>query len=114
MGGMPYPATEPVLQAFTDAWLVFALELLGFGLFLLWASREPLRHTGVVWLVVLVEALRGILADVLWIVDGFSPWIYSGWVIIHAAIIVAGVLSVRQARSDERAAGAGVVRASTR
>lgn len=92
----PYPVTEPVLRAFTDAWMVFVLEFMGIGIFLLWASRDPLKHSDVVWLIVLVEALRGVVADMLWISRGYSATSYIPWIVIHLIIIVTGILFVRQ------------------
>ncbi len=95
---LPYAASEAVLRAFTDAWMVFVFEFLGIGLFLLWASRDPLKNVSVVWLIVIIEALRGVLADLIWISRGFNPANYIVWIVIHVAIIVTGILFARQAR----------------
>jgi len=90
-------ASSPlVVQAFSDAWSPFAFDVLGIGLFLLWASRNPLKHISVVWFVVWLEFLHGSLDDLFLIARGYDATTYIVFGVVHIAIIVTGVLFARE------------------
>lgn len=101
-GTLPPPlSTDPLaIRAFSDAWLAFIMELMVTGAFLLWASREPLKHLTLVWLVVWFEVFRGIADDVFLITRGYDAMGYIGFIIVHLIIIVTGVMFARQAQQS--------------
>ena len=93
---LPYPADDLAVQAFSDAWLVFILELAALGIMLLYAARDPARSGILVLTVVLAEMLRGVVADAIWIMRGYSVVSYSVFIVIHLVIIVTGLWFLRQ------------------
>lgn len=98
---LPAPMTGNALAArgFADAWFAFIMELMVTGAFLLWASREPLRHLSVVWLVIWFEVFRGIVDDVFLITRGYDAMGYLGFIVVHLIIIITGVMFARQAQA---------------
>ena len=104
----PFAVTPDTTQAFVDGWSPFAFEVLGIGTFMLWASRNPRRYLGAVWLLVWLELLHGVLDDIYLIARGYDAVGYLIFIAIHLAIIVTGVLFARQAEAE---VGASVVKA---
>ncbi len=71
-GNLPYPADDAVVKAFVHGWSPFAFEIVGLGTFMLWASRNPRRYLGAVWLLVWLELLHGVLDDIYLIANGYE------------------------------------------
>jgi hypothetical protein len=94
---LPFPAEQNVVRAFVVGWSPFAFEILGIATFLLWASRDPLKYLGAVWLLVWLEFLHGVVDDLYLIANGFSAGEYIPFIVIHFIIIVTGVMFARQA-----------------
>ena len=107
MTAFPFPATADTTQAFVDGWSAFAFEILGIATFMLWASRNPRRYLGAVWLLVWLELLHGVLDDIYLISRGYDMVGYLVFIAIHLTIIVTGVLFVRQAEAEAGAVKAG-------
>ncbi len=103
-GNLPYPAEPAVAKAFVHGWSPFAFEIVGLATFMLWASRNPRRYLGAVWLLVWLEFLHGVLDDLYLIANGFSAGFYTAFIVVHLIIIVTGVLAARAAETE--AAGA--------
>lgn len=99
-GSLPYPADTAVVQAFVDGWSPFAFEILGLATFMLWASRNPAKYLGAVWLIVWLELLHGVVDDIYLIARGFDAASYIVFIVIHLIIIVTGVLFARQAQAE--------------
>lgn len=96
----PFPTSAGVVQAFLDAWAAFAFEMLGIGTFLLWASRNPLKHLSTVWFVVWLEFTHGVLDDLYLIVRGYDAVGYTVFIVIHLIIIVTGVMFAREVSAN--------------
>ncbi len=94
---LPFPPDPNVVRAFVDGWSPFAFEIVGIATFMLWASRDPLKYLGAVWLLVWLELLHGVLDDMYLIARGYSAVEYIGFIVIHIIIIGSGVLFARQA-----------------
>jgi hypothetical protein len=60
----PFAATPAAVQAFVDGWSPFAFEVFGLATFMLWASFNPRRYLGAVWLLVWLEFTHGVLDDI--------------------------------------------------
>lgn len=99
-GNLPYPATDGVVKAFVDGWSPFAFEIVGIATFMLWASRDPRKYLGAVWLLVWLEFVHGVLDDIYLIANGFDAVGYIIFIIIHLVIIVTGVMVARQASTQ--------------
>jgi hypothetical protein len=99
---LPAPMnTEPLaVRAFMDAWLVFVFELGVLGAMALVASRAPLQNRIMAWVIIWAELFRGVVADVIWIMRGYSVSSYIVFIIIHLIIIATGVMFVRQAQTE--------------
>jgi hypothetical protein len=91
------PVESAAAQALVDTWFMFGLEAGVIGLALLWCARNPMRHLGIAWLVIALEAVRGIADDLYLIARGYDTAIYAGWIVIHLVIIVTGVIAIRRA-----------------
>lgn len=93
------PISSVAAQATIDALLMFGLDLAVIAAVLLWASRNPLRHVVLVWLVIGLELVRGIADDLYlllfrdYVVDEF----YYGFIVLHVVIIATGYLAYRHA-----------------
>jgi hypothetical protein len=97
---LPFPADAVAVQAFIDGWSPFAFEMLGLATFMLWASRDPLKYLGAVWLIVWLELLHGVVDEVYLIARGYDALSYIAFIGIHLAIIVTGILFARQASTQ--------------
>jgi hypothetical protein len=87
-----------------ETWVRFGLEMGAIGAALLIASRVPDRAKALVWTVIGIEVTRGILSDIWAIALGHPPMVAVVWMVIHSAVILTGVLSLRRARSGKEAA----------
>lgn len=94
---LPFPASDLVVRAFVDGWSPFAFEILGLATFALWASRDPLKYLGAVWLIVWLDLLHGVADDVYLIANGYDAVSYIVFIVIHIIIIVTGVMFAREA-----------------
>lgn len=99
-GNLPYPATDEVVKAFVNGWSPFAFEIVGIATFMLWASRDPRKYLGAVWLLVWLEFMHGVLDDIYLIANGYDVIGYIVFIIIHLIIIVTGVLAARQVSAE--------------
>jgi hypothetical protein len=98
--GFDAPIGGVAYHGLLDFTLMFGLDLIVTSAFLLYASRDPLKNSPVVWLVVALEVVRGIFDDIYMIIRGYDPPFYIGFIVLHLAIITTGVLFIRRARSE--------------
>lgn len=92
-----FPFTDEAMQAFLDGWSPFVFEMVGIATFCLWASRNPARYLGAVWLLVWLELLHGVVDDIYLISRGYSAAGYLLFILVHLVIIATGVWAVRDA-----------------
>lgn len=99
--------TSVAAQTTIDALLMFGLELAVIAIVLLWASRDPLEHRVLVWLVIALEGIRGILDDLYLIFLREYPVdeVYYGFIVLHTVIIVTGYLAYRNATTVSETTG---------
>jgi hypothetical protein len=110
---LPFQAGQNVVRAFMLGWSPFTFEILGIATFLLWASRDPLKYLGAVWLLVWLEFLHGVADDIYLIANGFSASEYIPFIVIHLIIIVTGILFARQAAAQPSSPAQRSAQAST-
>ena len=109
--GLTAPVESVAVQGLADIWLTFGVDMGLVGVMLLIASRAPWRNRILVYTVLLLELVRGIALDVFFIMRGYyANEFMVAWIVVHAIIIVAGWISLRQAEA-EGAPGAGAVAA---
>ena len=89
LGGAAY-------RALLDYSFMFGLDMLVIGVYLLYASRQVQKHLTLVWLIVALEAVRGILDDLYMISRGYNPAFMVGFIVLHLLIIVLGIALVGQ------------------
>lgn len=96
---LPAPMNTDALavRAFMDAWEVFVFEFGVLGVMALVASRAPLQNRIMAWVIIWAEVFRGIVADAIWIMRGYSASNYIIFIVIHLLIVATGVLFLRQA-----------------
>lgn len=94
---IPFPADASAIRSFWDGWSAFAFFILGLATFMLWASRDPLKYLGAVWLIVWLELFYGVGGDVYLIAGGYDAVSYIVFIVIHLVIIVTGVMFAREA-----------------
>lgn len=92
-----YNLIPEAVNIFADAWLVFIFELGVLGAFCLVAARNPVKNVIMAWVIIFAEAFRGIAADLIWILRGYSAADYAVFIVIHAIIIVTGYIFIRKA-----------------
>ncbi len=94
--GFDAPIGGTAYRGLLDFTLMFGLDLLVTGAYMLYASRDPGKHLSIVWLVVALEIVRGILDDIYMLIQGYAAPFYIGFIVLHLVIIVTGVVFVRQ------------------
>lgn len=97
------PVTSVAAQAGIDVYLIFGLDLFVIAVVLLWASRNPLQHVILFWLVLGLELVRGILDDLYLLLyrDYVVDELYYGFIVLHLVVIVTGILAYRTATREE-------------
>lgn len=92
----PFSANELSLRAFSDAWLIFVLEMSVLGVIMLYAAREP-AHNGILVLTIsILELIRGAGGDLLWMSRGWPTANYIPFMIVHLIIAGTGLFFLRQ------------------
>jgi hypothetical protein len=89
---------DPTARFLVDTWVGFGLEVAAVGVALLLASRAPASARALAWAVIGIEIARGIVYDLYMLAHGYSLSVYGPWILIHALIILTGVISLRAAR----------------
>lgn len=97
--GFDAPAGGVAYRGFLDFSFMFGLDLIVIGAFLIYASREPLKNSNLVWLVILLELIRGIFDDVYMIAEGYNVPVYSIFILLHLLIITTGIANLRKTKS---------------
>lgn len=99
--GMTVPPGSVEYKALIDWTFFFGLDLLVTGAVLIVAARDPKRNLILVWLVIALEIVRGLLADIYYIGRGYAsiPF-YVGFMTLHLVIIVSGILLARQTAQE--------------
>jgi hypothetical protein len=87
----PFAADPLSIRAFSDAWLIFVLEMAVLGSVMLYASREPARNGILVLTVAILECIRGAGGDFLWMIRGWPTANYIPFMIVHLIIAVTGI-----------------------
>ena len=98
--GFDAPIGGAAYNGFLDWMVVFALEMIVVGVFLIVSSRKPLANLPLVWLIVALSAVRGIADDIYMIVQGYPLASNLVFIALHSAIIITGVLFARAARQS--------------
>jgi hydrogenase/urease accessory protein HupE len=92
-----YPALtatpdSTAFKALVDTWFLFGIEIAVIGIFLILASREPLKNVLLVQLVLVLEVTRGIAHDIYAIMRGESViGVLIGFIILHLVIFGTGL-----------------------
>ena len=94
--GFDGPAGGAAARGFADYLLMFGLELLVLAIFLLVASFRRSWWVPAAWLVIALSAVRGILDDVYMIAAGYPIPMFLGFIALHAAVILTGVIALRR------------------
>jgi hypothetical protein len=89
----------PAWDGFVDYLLMFGLEEIVLGSFLVLASFLPRWWEPLVWLLVSLSVVRGIGHDLYMIANGYSVLSNVAFVVLHLAIIGTGVLLLRRWRA---------------
>jgi len=92
----PYSANKTAVRAFSDAWLIFVLEMLVLGIIMLYASRQPERNGILVLTIAILEFVRGAGGDLLWMTRGFPTADYIPFMIVHVTIAITGIFFLWQ------------------
>lgn len=96
--GFDGPTDGTAFWGFADWMLVFSLDLLVLGVFLIVGSRRPLAFVPLFWMTIVLSIVRGIADDVYMIVRGYPALPLVGFIVLHALIILWGLLAWRGAR----------------
>ncbi|WJL94789.1 BphX family protein [Microbacterium sp. ET2] len=107
--GWDAPIGGTAYRGFLDYTLLFSLDLLVLGAFLVATSFRPRPSRTLAWLAIALSAIRGILDDIYMIAAGYPLGAMLGFIALHATIIITGLFALRAASRDD----AGVGRRST-
>jgi len=92
----PFANDSLSIRAFSDAWLIFVLEMTVLGGIMLYAAREPARSRILVLTVAILELVRGAGGDILWMARGWPAANYIPFMIVHLIIGATGIIFLRQ------------------
>jgi len=92
----PFASDNVSIRAFSDAWLIFVLEMGVLGVIMLYASRNPVHNRILVWTVAILELIRGAGGDLLWMMRGWPTVNYIPFMMVHLIIGITGLLFMRQ------------------
>lgn len=92
----PFSANELSLHAFSDAWLIFVLEMGVLGVVMLYYARASSQNRVLVLTVSILELVRGAGGDLLWMLRGWPTANYIPFMIVHLVIASTGLYFLRQ------------------
>ncbi|MDR5700265.1 BphX family protein [Agromyces aerolatus] len=95
--GWDAPIGGAAYRGFLDYMLLFGLDLIILGVFLVVASFRPGQSRILAWLAIGLSAVRGVLDDVYMIAAGYPLGAMLAFIALHTAIIVTGLLALRAA-----------------
>lgn len=95
--GWDAPIGGTAYHGFLDYMTLFGLDLIVLGAFLVAASFRPRQSRILAWLAITLSVVRGILDGIYLIAAGYNLGAMLGFIALHAAIIVTGVLALRAA-----------------
>ena len=88
-------------KALVDWTFFFGLDMLIIGVFMVYAARKPAQALILAWLVIWLELVRGVFADIYYILRGYaSVPVYVGFMVFHLIIILTGIRAIRAAESE--------------
>ena len=92
-------AGDPTATFVVDTWVTLGIWFAVLGIALLIASRVPGQAKALVWTIIGWE-LGGIVIDIYKAARGYDLAAPVTWMVIHAIIIVAGLLALRRAQAS--------------
>ena len=92
----PFAADALSIRAFSDAWLIFVLEMGILGAIMLYYARDSSHNRILVLTVSILELIRGAGGDLLWMLRGWPTANYIPFMIVHLIIAGTGFLFLRQ------------------
>lgn len=95
--GWDAPRDGTAYRGFLDFTMLFGLDLLVFGVFLIVASFRPAQSRILAWLAIALSLVRGVLDDIYMIAAGYPVPAMLAFIALHLAIIVTGLLALRRA-----------------
>lgn len=95
--GWDTPQGGAAYRGFLDYTMLFGLDLIILGAFLIIASFRPQQSRILAWLAIALSAVRGILDDIYMIVAGYPVAAMLAFIGLHTAIIVTGLVALRAA-----------------
>jgi len=84
----PFSANDLSLRAFSDAWLIFVLEMGVLGAIMLYYASDSSSNRILVLTISMLELIRGAGSDLLWMSRGWPTTNYIPFMILH--LIIAG------------------------
>jgi BphX-like len=92
----PFSADALSIKAFSDAWLIFVLEMGVLGVIMLYSARDSARNSILVLTVSILELIRGAGGDLLWMLRGWPTANYIPFMMVHLVIAGTGFIFLRQ------------------
>lgn len=95
----PFAADALSIRAFSDAWLIFVLEMAGLGVMMLYAAQNPARNGVLVLTVAGLELVRGAGGDMLWMLRGWPVANYLPFMVVHIGVALTGLWILRREKA---------------
>ena len=92
----PFATDAAALRAFSDAWLIFVLEMGVLGVLMLYYARNSAYNRILILTVSMLELVRGAGGDLLWMLRGWPTENYIPFMIVHLIIAGTGLFFLRQ------------------
>lgn len=97
--GIPLYETEPVFRLLTEAWVIVGIQLAAIGVVALWGSRNPGKYLALIPVIIATEIVDGIWDIYSITLSHEVLWMGVTTLIIHAVIIVTGMVAWRAAHA---------------
>lgn len=97
--GIPLYETEPVFRLLTEAWVIVGIQLAAIGVVALWGARNPGKYLALIPVIIVTEIVDGIWDLYSIALSHEALWMGVTTLVIHAVIIVTGVVAWRAAHA---------------
>lgn len=97
--GVELYATEPIFRLLTEAWVIVGIQLAAIGVVALWGARNPMKYIAVIPVVIMTEIVDSIWDIYSMVYSYEAMWVGVTTLVIHAIIMLTGMVAWRKAHA---------------
>jgi hypothetical protein len=97
--GVALYESEPVFRLLTEAWVIVGIQLAAIGVVALWGARNPMKYIAIIPVTIVTEIVDGIWDIYSIAYSHEAMWMGVTTLVIHAIIILTGMVAWRKAHA---------------